>query len=346
MFNRLVRQQQATQVAANLGPNPVANLKTALAHLPEATPAQVTDNIGAWYQLLEQSTPDQSAAELVAMNAELRTQGNLQGEGPQMILVNTGDNLDILTCLMEVPAGGIPNLPANSPVNQHQHIAVLGERTDSNDDWIIMPADVTKIFTKAKAKLADWEKITAPSATISNTGWPATRKGQQQEFHPIFPLYGKEMCTRVHQGLYPDDPTVPKWTPARAAFELKATVENLTKPDVQEQAKRSLLGIATRKTRTNKAGTIPFAPNGTINNQAVADALDAWTIPLIEATLDPKSPAMALANATPGAPQASPPATPTTANPGPPHAYPPLPPQTPEPHKPLQPRPPPPPPGP
>ena len=198
MLNHLARQQRVTTAAATLGPPPVTNLKSALAHLPEADPTKVTNNLEAWFQVLQQG-PDPAAAALVSLNNELQVLGNTHGDGPQMILVNTGgNNLEILTCLIKLPQTGVPNTQTTDPINGQSHVAVLGDRRDATNSWLIVPTNAAKLFAKTKARLADWNAI--PAANNTSTSLPAARRGPQQPFFPIFPSMEKKCahkCTKV-----------------------------------------------------------------------------------------------------------------------------------------------------
>ena len=279
----------APPAAATTTAQPVPNLATAIGHMSSPATADTTAYLKAWYVMLQENNPTETAKFLGRLNTELRAKGNADGEGPPFLLVNTTKEVDILTCLMEPPVTPVPNLPAGSPFGQHKYVSAIGNRLDSTEQWLLVPTNADQLFAPKRGKLAKWTQIKAPGPKTRTTA--LTASGRAQEFYPVLPLYGKDLCQKILDGLYPQDPDN-AWSFPKLANELKPYVEGITHGPTKEQAKNSLLGLVSHRNQQEQAASIAFDENA-IEDPPTAAAINAWATAAIEATLDPKVPAPA-----------------------------------------------------
>ena len=300
---RLLQQQQAPPAPAGNPPValPVTNLQKAADNMPDLDPAGITANMKAWFDLLHQDKPEDVAALLASGNQDMRQNGDPQKEGPQLALINTGGgNVEIVSCLTEVPQPGpnqppvepLASLPQASAFRQEKYIAVLGNRANSQDTWIVVPTSANLLFQKKKSKLGKWTSITAPAANSRAIVIPSS--GNEIEFYPYLPLCGKAICTEVIEGLYPTLANGTKWTPKQLAHKLKPYIDGITDQQTRDRARNSLLSLVSRKGRAGNdtAGSIAVVQ---ALNDPLNQPMEAWAVPVIEATLDPKVPANATA---------------------------------------------------
>ena len=235
---------------------PVINLDTATGHMTDMTADAITENLRAWYEMFAENNAEATASSLAGLNAELRDSGNPHGEGPPMLLVNTGGaNVEILTCLTEVPQGTL-TLPAASVFTQNKYVAVLGSRHSAIDTWQIVPVSADQLFRSQQRQLCEWKRIPDQGAPANGITIP-TKRGNKPEFFSVFPLCGKAICDAMLEGLAPLDPAN-KWSLPRLGQELKPYVDAITDDAVKTPARQALSALISNRSNLLQAGSIKF----------------------------------------------------------------------------------------
>jgi len=257
--------------------------------MPEANAQEIDANLTAWYASLQlPNGPTTTAAAYAALGAELRAKGNPNNTGPQFLLCNTGQGqLHLLSSIIERPAN-IPNMPATSPFAQTPYLAILGNRTTPEDDWTYGHITPDDLFGPRSDRLAAWANIKAPPRNDTGVDIGRPRNGNPKAHHPMLPLYGKDICTKMIQLLYPPN-AEDRATIKAASYALKEYVDAIPTEETKQMARASLLGLVTRSTPGNQAGTTDFGTAAGDEPGAKA-ALKAWAGPLVDKTLDPRSP--------------------------------------------------------
>jgi hypothetical protein len=259
----LARRRQALPPPRQLAPH--INLQHAITHMPNASPEDITQNLTSWYEILEGNEPNMGpigAAQLFAtMNAELRSNGNQHGMGPQFLLYNTGGNqFNLISCLFERPEQ-IPDMPAESQFSTAPFIAVLENRDNADEDWLYGPISANELFAKRTHKLGTWDAIKIPIREQGvKHGLAVGRNTVATDFFPVLPLFGQAISTAMVELLYPaqdqDRPTV-----KAVAWTLKPYVESIMDPTTKALAQASLLGMVTKagpdpRREVTQAGTM------------------------------------------------------------------------------------------
>ena len=269
------------------------NLRTALTHMPEATPGQVDVNLTAWYTMLQREDgPAATAAGYTALCNELRSKGNPQSTGPQFLVVNGGQGkIKLLSCLFERPAS-IPNMPAESAFTTAPYIAIVDNKATQEGDWTYVPTTAAALFTQRTDKLVSWGSIKEPARNDRGAAYAKPRGKDEQEYNhfPVLPLYGKTICTQMVDLLYPAAAEgAQEATIKQVAYLLKGYVDSIPTEATKLLARRSLAGLVTNTTAGNQAGSIELHPDAT-NNQEAKAAIQAWTATLISKTINPRNP--------------------------------------------------------
>ncbi|CAB9530052.1 expressed unknown protein [Seminavis robusta] len=293
-----LRQAKAAQRAQEeqkaQEPEELKNLKSAIQNMPTVTQENIDQQLEAWYDFMKEGHMEatEAAAEL---NEILRKHGDQDKNGPMVLLVNTGNgNFELLTCILTAPTrDDIPNAPRNSALlGPGKFIGVLGDRTEHQDTWLVTIVDPKNVFGKRTEKLAQWDDITPPNDEDNGVGLKPHDDATEAEFYPCLPIFGKEVCDILYEGLYPASETdsssvATKWGSRTIAHQLKSWVDAIGPDSVRDQAKLSLLGLSTQVNQAKDAATIMFNQTS-CNAETMTEPLQAYITPIVESLLHPK----------------------------------------------------------
>ena len=267
--------EQAQATAAFRG-----TLRGALAHMPTGTPQAITDHVRAVYS----KTPTELGEAFCVMSQELRDNGNVNngGIGPVMTIVNVGNRCHLFHGLHPIP-DEVPR-PRGSPFVGKKLLMCLGDRKDDTECSILSPVTAAKVFSTMKSKLANYNDATnaaPPEDDPPNQGLQPFRGAPVQEFLPFVPLFGREICEQVIEGLYPADPAN-VWSYSQLAYGLKDYVASVTDNNTRAELQSSIMGLVTQKGQIKTAGSLNIK-----TPTVLPAAVRTWAIEHISKILNP-----------------------------------------------------------
>ena len=264
----------APAATAATAPTP-GTLQGSLEHMLDRTPEECTNHCKAIYTL----APDVLATAWASANNELVVNGNARGYGPFMYIVNSGNSLQIAHSIAKVPTDlGI----ASRSAFNGKYVVCLGDREDKEDHAIYKAADPTDIFERQKGKLASFQQATATEPPDDEEMLEAYAQAPEQEFLPVLPLFGREVCQLAIDGIYNSD-RAKVWTWAEIPYKLKPYIESITDPDIRAKMELSIMAMVTRQqgSRSTIVGNILQ------KNHSTPAQLEPWILKHMNQVLDP-----------------------------------------------------------